>query len=64
MPNIKRNYKKIVGGWLYDNAYRFFVLSVASVLMLVGFMSLMTADPIVKFTLGSLLVFFVAKELY
>lgn len=48
----------------YDHGFHLIVLIIAGVLMFAGVMSLVQADSIVKYTLASVVVLFVTKELF
>ena len=47
-----------------DKLYHVIILALAGVLMFVGVMSLVQADPIVRYTLASVVVFFIVKDLF
>ena len=47
-----------------DKLYHVIILTLAGVLMFVGVMSLVQADPIVRYTLASVVVFFIVKDLF
>jgi hypothetical protein len=46
------------------HSFRFLVLALAGVLMFAGVMSLVDADPVVRYTIASVVVLFIIKELY
>lgn len=47
-----------------DKLYHVIILALAGVLMFVGVMSLVQADPVVRYTLASVVVFFIVKDLF
>ena len=47
-----------------DRLYHVLMLALVGVLMFVGVMSLVDADPIVRYTLASVVVFFIVKDLF
>lgn len=48
----------------YDHLFHFGTLAIAGILMFAGVMSLVQADPVVRYTLASVIVLFVTKELF
>ena len=48
----------------YNHAFRVLALTAAAVLMWAGIMSLIDADIVVKYVFATVVVFFIAKELY
>jgi uncharacterized protein YhaN len=69
---VKRNEKKVkrnenVKGFLANftkHTYRILVLVLAGSLMFAGVMSLVQADPIIRYTIAAVVVFFVSKEIW
>lgn len=47
----------------YDHLFRFGVLALAGVLMFAGVQSLITADPVVRYTTAAVIVVFIVREL-
>ena len=47
-----------------DKLYHVIILALAGVLMFVGVMSLVQADPIVRYTIAGVVVFFIVKDLF
>lgn len=53
-----------VFGRISHHTYRVLVLVLAGALMFAGVMSLVQADPVIRYTIAAVVVFFVSKELY
>lgn len=47
-----------------DKLYHVIILALAGVLMFAGVMSLINADPIVRYTTAGVVVFFIVKDLF
>lgn len=62
--NSKSNQSKDNGTSKADKLYHVIILALAGVLMFVGVMSLVQADPVVRYTLASVVVFFIVKDLF